>query len=76
MTILRENVVVVAIVVVFCCVVEKARRTRFMLLPRHFTLAFFFIQFLSFGKMKVQGQTKWSLGLTRKKLAGWAPGGD
>ena len=37
------------------------------------TLAFFFIQFLSSRKMKVQEQTKWSLGLSRKKLAGYAP---
>ena len=36
-------------------------------------LALFFIQFLSFRKMKVQERQKGPLGLPEKKLAGYAP---
>ena len=37
------------------------------------TLALFFIQFSFISENEGTGQTKWSLGRTRKKLAGYAP---
>ena len=37
------------------------------------TLVLFFIQFFFISENEDTGQTKWSLGLTRKKLAGYAP---